>query len=170
MRNAAHFILLAIIIYFVYDIDTYIKTTRQVIIAEPADSTYLDHAPPSIQVREYLKIYAEKYNVPYKYAKRMAYLETSYRGVDQFGYNPAKTSSAGAEGVMQVMYSTAKGVLPHERFTREDLRKNVELNIKASMKYLRRLYEIDHNWERALQHYNGASSINSYVRYVVAKK
>ena len=137
-----------------------------------SSKNYWDHAPPSVQMVEYMLKWTDRKNIPYHQFKRAAYLETGFKGLYHFDYNPAQTSSAYAEGPMQVLYSTAKYMYPDLPFSREDLRTNIHLNIKISATYadyLRRKYR---NWLLVWSFYNqgatGLEYINSYARFVVS--
>jgi hypothetical protein len=57
-------------------------------------------SPPSLQMYNYIKAYADTFNIPIRYAFGVANTETGYRGPFHWKYNPAQTSSAGAVGPM----------------------------------------------------------------------
>lgn len=80
-------------------------------------------------------------------------LAMAVAGVES-NYNPKATSPAGAQGVMQIMPSTAR----IEFDVSADKLKDPELNIRLGIAYLERLHNrYGGSWELALSHYNGGT-------------
>lgn len=124
--------------------------------------------PPCVQMHESIEKYAEKYDIPKKYAFGVAYQETRYRGLTDWKYDHRQTSSASAVGPMQILYSTAKDVWPKEAFTKEELRDDIDFNVETSMKYLAYLYERYRDWKIVFGYYNtGYPKVNDYAIKVV---
>ena len=67
-------------------------------------------SPPCLQMYNYIKAYADTFDIPLRYAFGIANTETSYKGPFHWKYNPAQTSCVGAVGPMQVMVSTARWI------------------------------------------------------------
>jgi hypothetical protein len=123
---------------------------------------------PCIQMYECIEKYSKKYGIPKNIAYGIANAETGYVGPTQFNYVHGRVSSAGAVGPMQIMYPTAKGLWPKEQFTKEKLRTDIDFNVETSMKYMRRLYDINKNWQVSLGQYNtGRPIVNGYAIKVV---
>jgi soluble lytic murein transglycosylase-like protein len=124
-------------------------------------------SPPSIELFQAIEKHAEAYEIPRKYAYGIAYSETRYGGPFDWNYRPDLTSSAGAVGPMQVMYSTAKGLFPEKTFTLEHLRTDIDFNVECSMKLLRKLYDKYGDWKLVFGCYNtGRPVINNYAEKV----
>lgn len=121
-------------------------------------------APPSLQVYYAIKRYAKLYNIPEKIAFGIARNETGFRNPMNFNYNHKQISSADARGTMQVQYRTAKDVEPNKSFTKDELLKDIDLNVNISLKYLNQLHNRYKNWDIALGYYNsGYPIINKYA-------
>ena len=126
--------------------------------------------PPCIQMYHYIEQYADSFDIPKRYAYGIAHVETSYNGPFHWRYNPSRISNAGALGPMQVMLATARG-LNKDGVSREKLLKNIEYNVYTSMKLLRRLYNLRHNWKVVFGEYNtGRPCINGYAERVYNHK
>lgn len=124
-------------------------------------------SPPSIELFQAIEKHAETYNIPRKYAYGIAYSETRYEGPFDWTYKHDLTSSAGAVGPMQVMYSTAKGLFPEKTFNVEHLRTNIDFNVECSMKLLRKLYDKYGDWKIVFGCYNtGRPIVNGYAEKV----
>lgn len=120
--------------------------------------------PPCVEMHNCIERYAEKYNIPKRYAYGIAWKETRYNGAFHWGYNPGQTSCAGAVGPMQVMYSTAKMMWRGKSFTKEELKTNVDFNVETSMKLLRHLHDTYGDWKIVFGCYNtGKPMINQYA-------
>lgn len=136
--------------------------------------------PPNYQVYDYLKIYSEKYGVPFEYALKCAYQETLYRGKYDFRYRPFidkwRVSYKEAYGVMQVQIPTANDYWERE-ITAEDLGYNIKINVISSMRYLHDLYynvaSTRGDWKKVYSVYNqgwkGSKQINQYAINVVGE-
>lgn len=132
------------------------------------DNMYSSIAPDYIQMNYYITKYAKQYGVPLNIAYSVAKLETGYKGPDHKNYVPGRTSSADAEGPMQILLSTAREVSGNPELTRLELRHNIELNVKLSMIYLRQLHDICGDWAKTTGFYNtGYFIINDYARTAV---
>jgi soluble lytic murein transglycosylase-like protein len=148
----------------VFTVTTPEKIEKQTIrIPESIDQ----NSPSCLQMYKYIKAYADTFNIPVRYAFGVAYAETRYEGPLQWKYNPSQTSPTGAEGPMQILLSTARYV-NKDQVSRERLRNDIEYNIKTSMKYLRRLYNIYGDWAIVFGYYNtGYPRVNDYARKIV---
>ena len=119
--------------------------------------------PPCLQMYFYIEKYAEEFNIPKSYAYGIAYCETRYNGPFHWGYDPAKTSSAGALGPMQVMPATSR-LINKETVSKEKLKTDISYNVRTSMKLLRRLHDKYGDWKIVFGAYNtGRPMINQYA-------
>lgn len=124
------------------------------------------NSPVSLQMYNYIKQYADTFDIPLRYAFGVANTETGYEGPFHWKYNPAQTSCAGAVGPMQVMVSTARWI-NKDKVSKEQLRTDIEYNIYTSMKLLRILFNKNQNWKVAFGEYNtGRPCINGYSHKV----
>jgi soluble lytic murein transglycosylase-like protein len=124
------------------------------------------YSPSCLLMYEYIKAYADTFNIPIKYAFGIAYAETRYSGPFHWKYNPAQTSSAGAVGPMQVIVSTARWI-NKDRVSKDFLRTNIKYNVYTSMKLLHKLYKRRGNWKIVFGEYNtGRPCINDYSERV----
>lgn len=122
-----------------------------------------DNDPPCLQMYYYIEHYAEEYGIPKRYAYGIAYKETHYRGPFDWKYNHALTSSAGAVGPMQIMPQYAH---PHVEgdFTREELKTDIAMNVRASMSMLHNLKNRFGDWKVVFGYYNtGRPIVNQYA-------
>jgi soluble lytic murein transglycosylase-like protein len=143
------------------------EETSPVLVDYPIDS----ESPPCVQMFYSIEKYAEEYNIPKNFAYGVAYKETRYEGPFDWGYNHSQTSSAGALGPMQVMFSTAKLVFPKEDFTSEKLKNDIDFNVRCSMKLLRVLYDKYRDWKIVFGAYNtGKPLVNQYAMDVYNHK
>jgi soluble lytic murein transglycosylase-like protein len=123
-------------------------------------------SPASLQMYNYIKQYADTFDIPLKYAFGVANTETGYDGPFHWKYNPSQTSSAGAVGPMQVMVSTARWINKDE-VSKERLKTDIKYNVYTSMKLLRILFDKNKNWQLAFGEYNtGRPCINGYSHKV----
>jgi len=128
------------------------------------------NSPTCLHMYNIIEKYRKEYDVPAYIAYNVAYKETGYRGPFHWSYNPFRTSYAGAEGPMQIMPSTARGLLKR-KISRQELRTDLELNVETSMYYLRRLKNRYGSWSLACGFYNtGYPQVNSYASYCVSNK
>jgi len=126
--------------------------------------------PSSILMYELLEKYSKKHNVPRYIAYNIAFKETRYKGPFDWDYDPERISSAGAQGPMQVMPSTAK-LIQGEVIPAEELRTNLELNIETSMMLLEKLYNKYGSWKIVCGCYNtGQPIVNDYAIYCSSNK
>ena len=120
--------------------------------------------PPCIEMHNCIERYSEKYEIPKKYAYGVAFKETRYQGAFHWGYNPGQVSCVGAVGPMQVMYTTAQMMWRERRFTKDDLKNNIDFNVETSMKLLRHLHDIYGDWKIVFGCYNtGRPLVNQYA-------
>jgi len=123
--------------------------------------------PPCVRMHRCIEKYSEEFRIPKSIAYGVAYHETRYQGALHWDYDHRKSSGAGALGPMQVMYSTAKWLFPKENFSREDLKNDIDFNVKCSMKLLRNLHDKYKDWKKALGAYNtGRPVVNTYANSV----
>jgi len=128
------------------------------------------NSAPAIQMYFYIKKYAKQYGVPEAYAFAVAYHETRYKGPLDLTYDHRKTSSGGAVGPMQIMPQYAHKYAGR-RVTPQEMKNDIKLNVKVSMKMLRKWYSIYHDWGLAFGAYNtGSPCINGYARSILNKE
>lgn len=128
-------------------------------------SMYDTRTPISLKMYALIEKYSSEYNIPKYVAYNIAYRETRYKGPFHWNYNPYQTSYAGAEGPMQVMIKTCNG-LNKSRYSKKELRKNLDLNVHTSMKLLSRLHKKYKNWSVVCGWYNtGRPIVNEYGKY-----
>ena len=91
-------------------------------------------------------------------------VELKYMAVIESMLNPVATSRAGAKGIWQFMYNTARGYgLNINSFVDERL--DVEKAIDAAARYLRDAYKIFGDWSLAISSYNcGAGNVSKAIR------
>lgn len=128
------------------------------------------NSAPAIQMYFYIKKYAKEYEVPEAYAFAVAYQESRYKGPLDLGYEHRLTSSVGAVGPMQIIPKYAHK-FAGRRVTSAELRNNIQLNVKVSMKMLRKWHDIHKDWGLAAGAYNtGQPVMNGYARSVINKE
>ena len=119
----------------------------------------------SLQMYESIEHWSDSFNIPKHIAYNVAWLETRYQGPFHFDYNPYQTSSAGAVGPMQIITKWAHK-FAGRRLSEKELKTNIDLNVKISMKMLRTWYSIYNDWTLATGAYNSGSPIrNDYAIY-----
>lgn len=134
------------------------------------DTSEIVNSSPSIQMYFYIKRYAEQYNIPEAYAFSLAYQETRYGGPLDLDYNHKQTSYAGALGPMQIMPATAK-LIYGKTVPKHKLMSDIKLNVKISMKLLRRLHDKYNDWGLVFGAYNtGRPCINQYAKNILNKQ
>ena len=142
----------------------YLKLDSDTSVELPAGKKITIKSPPCLQMFNSIEKHADKYNIPRDYAYGIAYAETRYEGPFQWKYNHIQTSTAGALGPMQLMYSTAKGLFPAKQFTKNDLMKDIDFNVECSLKLLRQLYDRYGDWKLVFGAYNtGKPIVNEYA-------
>jgi hypothetical protein len=123
---------------------------------------------PCLQMYYYLDKYSIEFGVPMDIAMGVAYQETRYQGPFHWTYVHNVSSPSGAVGPMQVMPSSATKFNDGKRVSPRELRNNIELNVKISMRmlsYLKRRYG---TWGLALGAYNtGKPCYNSYASRII---
>jgi soluble lytic murein transglycosylase-like protein len=123
-------------------------------------------SPASLQMYNYIKQYADTFDIPLRYAFGIANTETGYDGPFHWKYNPAQTSCAGAVGPMQVMVSTARWI-NKDMVSKDKLKTDIEYNIYTSMKLLRKLFNKNKDWKLVFGEYNtGHPCVNGYSHKV----
>jgi len=121
---------------------------------------------PCMQMYNYIKQYADTFDIPLRYAFGIANVETGYKGPFHWDYNHAQGSSAGALGPMQIMLETARRN-NNDNVSRERLRNDIEYNVRTSMKLLHKLYNKYKDWKTVFGCYNtGHPCINGYAHKV----
>lgn len=134
------------------------------------DAHFKNANPTSLEMYNLIEKYADMYGVPRHIAYNIAYLESRYKGPFDWSYKPSLESSAGAVGPMQVMTSTAK-FINKKVISKHELKTNIEVNIKTSMKLLNFLYKQYGDWATVCGCYNtGSPIINGYARFCVSNK
>ena len=127
------------------------------------------NSAPAIQMYFYIKKYSKQYGVPEAYAFAVAYHETRYQGPLHLSYDHRRISSAGAVGPMQIMPQYAHKYAGR-RVTPQEMRNDIRLNVKVSMKMLRARYNMYRDWGLAFGAYNtGSPCINGYARAILNK-
>ncbi len=100
------------------------------------------------KIRSLVRRYSHKYRVDYALA--LAVLEV------ESGYDPTATSSAGAQGLMQIMPSTQMELNLYSPYDPEE-------NIEAGIRYLSRLIHRYRNIKLAIAAYNaGPGAVDKY--------
>jgi soluble lytic murein transglycosylase-like protein len=145
-------------------------STSENTLYDKLDSNQVVNSAPSIQMYFYIKKYAKQYNIPEAYAFSLAYQETRYQGPLHLNYNYQQISSAGALGPMQIMPNTAL-MMMSKNISERQLKSDIDLNVKISMKLLRYLYNQYGNWGLVFGAYNtGSPCINDYARNILNKE
>ena len=128
------------------------------------------NSPFCLQMYTSIEKYSEMYKVPKYIAYNVAYLETRYQGPFHWKYDHRQISSAGAQGPMQIITRWAHSYA-ERRVTEKELRTNIDLNVKISMKMLRARYEMTRDWMLACGGYNTGSPVrNSYAVFAATNK
>jgi soluble lytic murein transglycosylase-like protein len=152
--------MLATLTFFYFETQDLVTREESRINGEPIDS----NSPASLQMYYFIEKYAEEYEIPKKYAYGIAWKETRYNGPFHWSYNPAQTSFAGAVGPMQIMPSTAAMMWRGEKISKDELKTNIELNVRTSMKLLRYLKNKYRDWKVVFGAYNtGYPMVNQYA-------
>jgi soluble lytic murein transglycosylase len=126
---------------------------------------YNSKGPVPYQLYELIEKYATTYDVPRYIAYNIAYMETRYKGPFHKGYNNNVSSSVGASGPMQIMPATAK-LVNKRTISGQELRTNLDLNVKTSMKLLSILHDKYGSWKLVCGAYNtGRPIVNDYALY-----
>jgi soluble lytic murein transglycosylase-like protein len=176
MRHTIKIILLFVFVVLYFDsftngdgITGFAKGMDKASTEETYTQAYEQSLPPSLQVYHSIKKYCKVYNVPEKYAFKVAYMESGWSGPFQKDYNPYnKISSANALGAMQVLPSTARDVWHDNTITEERLLNDVDFNVHTAIKYMRQLYEGQQDWTSVFAFYNtGYTYVNGYALAVV---
>jgi len=136
-------------------------------IASLGDSS---NSPACLQMFNLIEKKSEENDIPKYILYNVAWLETRYCGPFDWSYNPYQTSSAGAQGPMQIITRYAHTHAGHQ-VTAKELRTNLELNIDVSCSMLKKLYKQYGKWDIVLGYYNtGYPQVNDYASYGVSNK
>lgn len=142
-----------------------IEEVKEVELDKLGDSNL--NYPTPLKIYELIDNYSDVYGIPKHIAFNVAYLETKYKGPFDWKYKPNLSSSAGAVGPMQIMPKTAS-YINNQKISKDNLRNDIELNIKTSMKLLNHLHRKYSNWKIVCGVYNtGRPIINSYAEFCV---
>ncbi len=165
-----------IILFITLSLSTIIFLSSFIILNKPSSSKEINldklgdsnlNYPTPLKMYELIDHYSDVYNIPKHIAFNVAYLETKYKGPFDWKYKPNLSSSAGAVGPMQIMPKTAN-YINSQKVSKDNLRNDIELNIKTSMKLLNRLHKQYSNWKIVCGAYNtGRPIINSYANFCV---
>jgi hypothetical protein len=143
------------------------KSDLTTIILPNGIKTNTDKTPNSIKMYNSIQKYAKIYEIPLYIAYNIAFLETTYEGPFDWGYNQKRTSKCGALGPMQIMPLTAKS-LNGKSVPNEKLKNDISLNVELSMKYLSILFKKYEDWYIVCGIYNtGKPIINNYSKFCV---
>lgn len=136
---------------------------------DPPTGNIQEENIPCLQMYYYLDKYSDEYGVPLDIALGVAYQETRYQGPFHWTYVHNITSPSGAVGPMQVIPRYATKFNDGKRVSASELRNNIELNVRVSMRmlsYLKRRYG---SWGLALGAYNtGKPCLNSYATRIMS--
>ena len=100
------------------------------------------------RIKEKVRYYARRYGIPEELFLNLVKAESNF--------NPKAVSPKGAMGLCQLMPQTAKELGVKDPF-------NVDENLRAGAKYLKRLYRKYRDWKLALAAYNaGAGAVDKY--------
>jgi len=96
----------------------------------------------------------DKYNLP---------IELKYLAIIESALNPRAVSRAGAVGLWQFMYGTAKN-LNLEVSSLIDERRDVVKSTEAAARYLKNLFDVYHDWDLVIAAYNcGPGTVNKAI-------
>ncbi len=122
-------------------------------------------APASLRMYHLIEENSKKFNIPKYILYNVAYLETRYCGPFDWNYDPSQTSSAGAQGPMQIITKYAHSYAGR-KVTPQELKTDLDLNIEVSCKMLKKLYSMYGRWDLVLGYYNtGNPIVNEYANY-----
>lgn len=166
-----------------YDMDSVrfdSKVSDEVLIKRIADMNSFISLPFNDHVRNCIVLYSEK--MPERMGKVLGLsnfyfpmfeeilsryklpVELKYMAVVESMLNPTATSRAGAKGIWQFMYTTAKSY-GLEINSYVDERMDVEKSMDAAARYLRDAYNIFGDWALAISSYNcGAGNVSKAIR------
>ena len=134
----------------------------EMVILKMGDSS---NSPACLQMYNLIERKSEQNNIPKYILYNVAWLETRYCGPFDWDYNPYRTSSAGAQGPMQIITRYAHKHAGHH-VTAKELRTDLELNIDVSCSMLKNLYKTYGRWDIVLGYYNtGYPQVNDYASY-----
>ena len=157
-----------------------------VLVARLSDLNPFFSLPFNDIVRNYMVSYSEKRGVAMQKATALSGyyfpifeetfrrygmpLELKYLAVVESMLNPTAMSRAGALGIWQFMYRTARAHgLRIDSYI--DERMDVEKSTDAAARYLRTLYETFGDWPLAISAYNcGAGNVNKAIRRADGKR
>ncbi len=125
--------------------------------------------PACIQMYFSIEKFADKYNIPKRFAYGIAFAETRYAGPFDWDYKHTQESFAGAIGPMQIMPSTARMMWPDSSISNKKLMHDIQFNVETSMKLLRILHNKYGDWKIVFGCYNtGRPCVNGYAEKVYA--
>ena len=172
-----------------YDMDSVrfdSKVSDEVLIKRIADMNSFISLPFNDHVRNCIVLYSEK--MPERMGKVLGLsnfyfpmfeeilsryklpVELKYMAVVESMLNPTATSRAGAKGIWQFMYTTAKSY-GLEINSYVDERMDVEKSMDAAARYLRDAYRIFGDWPLAISSYNcGAGNVSKAIRRAGGKR
>jgi soluble lytic murein transglycosylase-like protein len=140
--------------------------TDETIKGEKIYEASLGDSPECLEMFSSLVKNSEKYGIPKKYAFGIAYVETRYKGPNDWNYKGSLISPAGALGPMQIMPSTAK-LIWGEKVSKKKLLNNIDFNVETSMILLKKLHDKYKDWKIVFGCYNtGRPCINDYAEKV----
>ena len=123
------------------------------------------NSPACLQMYNLIEKKSDENGIPKHILYNVAWLETRYCGPFDWSYNPYQTSSAGAQGPMQIITRYAHKHAGYH-VTAKELRTDLELNIDVSCSMLKNLYKTYGRWDLALGYYNtGYPQVNDYAAY-----
>lgn len=143
------------------------KNEFELKIMSLGDST---NSPACLQMYNIIEHKSKEYSIPKYILYNVAWLETRYGGPFDWDYNPYRTSSAGAQGPMQIITRYAHNHAGYH-VTPKALRTDIELNVTVSCRMLKNLYKTYGRWDLALGYYNtGYPQVNDYAAYGSSNK
>jgi len=155
---------LILVIYFLFSFLSKKDSQELININKIQSVDLIQLSPPHLKVYHSINKYAPENDVPFNVAFGIVREETGYKNPLDFTYSHSQTSPTGAEGPFQFIMSTAKYVANDRSLTRTEVRYNIELNAKLSMKYISDLFSRYRSWPVALGYYNtGYPVINGYA-------
>lgn len=172
-----------------YDMDSVMFTSNvpdDVLIERLEKMNSFISLPFNFTVKNYMILYTEK--MPTKMGKILGLstyympiieevldryqlpLELSYLAIIESAFNPIARSRAGAVGMWQFMFKTAKLYnLKVSSFV--DERMDVEKSADAAARYLKDAYDLFGDWSLAISSYNcGAGNVNKAIRRAGGKR
>lgn len=164
MKNTMYMIVIGVLMTPIAFLLISSSTAKKETVMIASGSSSSMNLPPCIEMHNCIEKYSKKYDIPKRYAYGVAFKETRYQGAFHWNYNPKQTSCVGAVGPMQIMYTTAQMMWKDRKFTKVDLKDNIDFNVETSMKLLRHLYDRYKDWKIVFGCYNtGKPMVNQYA-------